>query len=475
MKAMTTAQPDIKPIIMCGGAGTRLWPASRETMPKHLLKVFDGRSSFQLTVKRVAGDGFQHPLILSAAETRFLIAEQLHEIGVEADIVLEPMRRDSAAAVAAAAVFANRQSPETICCVLAADHIIDPVDVFIESCRQAAAVAAKGYIMTLGVEPTAPATGFGYIARGQAIAGTSAFAVKAFVEKPDEATAKLYLKSGYLWNSGNFMFPASLMVAELRQHALAILAAVEQAVELAKTDLDFVRLDADAFAKAPKTSIDYAVMEKTKKAGTLPVRFGWSDVGNWDAMWQTLPKDGDGNSLDGNVSVLSAKNSLVHSTGALTTVVGLDNAVVVTMPDAVMVTTRENSGLVKDLVSKLVAEGRSEASEHLRGYRPWGWYQRIDIGGRFQVKRICVNPGGRLSLQKHFHRAEHWVVVHGTAEVTVDDTVTLVHENGAIYLPIGCTHRLVNPGKIPLHIIEVQVGSYTGEDDIVRIEDVYGR
>jgi len=472
----TSSDGLIHPVIMCGGSGTRLWPASRESMPKQFIRLLDDQSTFQATARRVSDATiFARPTVVTAADSRFVVAEQLLEAGLEADIVLEPMRRDSAAAVAVAACHAARRSPEALVLIMAADHVISDPEAFVAACRDAAAAARRGLVMTLGVRPTFPATAYGYIAPGAEVPGTKAHQVSRFVEKPDAATAQAYIGEGYLWNSGYFLFRADVMIGELEAHAPAVLAGARAAVERATVDLDFVRLQEEEFARAPKTSIDYAVMEKTAKAGVLPVSFSWSDIGTWDALWEASPRDGAGNSVRGNVEVVSTQNSLVHSDGLLTTVVGLDDVVVVSTPDAVLVASRERSGEVKDLVSSLKQKSRREADEHLRMYRPWGWYQRIDEGTRFQVKRIQVKPGGRLSLQKHYHRAEHWVVVRGTAEVTVDERVTLVHENEAVYLPIGCTHRLANPGRIPLELIEVQVGSYTGEDDIVRVEDVYGR
>ena len=465
----------IIPIVMCGGAGTRLWPASRESMPKQFIPLLHELSSFQSTAQRVTEDGFGRPIILASSEVRFIAAEQLQEAGVAADIVLEPERRDSAAAVAVAATLAAAHDPEAIVLVLAADHLITDTAAFVDACRAAAEGARQGFIMTLGVKPASPATGYGYVESGEPIAGTEAFRVQRFVEKPDAAQAARYIEQGYLWNSGNFLFRADVMLQELKTLVPEVLAAAKAAVDRSTVDLDFTRLDAEAFAKAPKISIDYAVMERTAKAGVLPVSFAWSDIGTWGAIWDASPQDDAGNALRGNVEVIATQNSLVHSDTMLTTVVGLDNVVVISTPDAVLVTSRDSSDEVKDLVATMRAKPRPEANDHLRMYRPWGWYQRIDEGTRFQVKRIVVKPGHRLSLQKHFHRAEHWVVVRGTAEVTVDDTVILRHENEAAYLPIGSVHRLANPGKIPLELIEVQVGSYTGEDDIVRFEDVYGR
>jgi mannose-1-phosphate guanylyltransferase/mannose-6-phosphate isomerase len=470
------ARPII-PAIMCGGSGTRLWPLSRETMPKQFVTLADGRSTFQASLARVAGvSGFGAPLVLAHQDFRFIVAEQMQAAGVSGEIVLEPKRRDSAAAVAVAALAASARDAQAVVLVMAADHVIPDVGAFVQACRIAAEAAEAGSIMTLGVRPTEPATGYGYIRSGASIGGAGARRVEAFVEKPDRATAERHVAAGYLWNSGNFLFRADVMLAELEVHAPKVLSAARQAFETAQRDLDFLRLEASAFAQAPKISIDYAVMEKTARAGVLPVDFAWSDVGTWGALWEVAAdRDAAGNVARGDIVLARTRNSIVHSEGLLTAVVGLDDVVVVTTPDAVLVTHRGEADGIKALVSGLRAAGRSEADQHLRVHRPWGWYQRIDIGTRFQVKRIMVKPGGRLSLQKHHHRAEHWIVVHGTAEVTVDAQVKLVHENEGIHIPIGALHRLYNPGKIALELIEVQVGSYTGEDDIVRIEDDYRR
>ncbi|GJE79535.1 mannose-1-phosphate guanylyltransferase/mannose-6-phosphate isomerase [Methylorubrum thiocyanatum] len=469
----------ILPVILCGGSGTRLWPASRESMPKQFTPLVDPTTStFQATIRRVADPAvFARPTVIASAESRFIVAEQLAQTGIAADILLEPERRDSAAAVAVAALHGARRGPETVVLVMAADHVIEDASAFARAAREAALGARLGQIMTLGITPTRPATEYGYIRTGGALPDAPGlFRVERFVEKPDAAGAERLIGEGALWNSGYFLFRADVMLAEMEAHAPEVLEAARAALANAITDLDFVRLEADAFARAPKTSIDYAVMERTARAGVLPVSFAWSDVGTWDAVWGVLERDAQGNALRGRVELIGTRNSLVHSEGeGLTTVVGLEDVVVVTTPDAVLVASKAQSGRVKDLVSVLREKAHPEADAHRRMYRPWGWYQRIDIGERFQVKRIMVTPGGRLSLQKHFHRAEHWVVVKGTAEVTVDERVVLVHENEAVYLPIGSMHRLTNPGKIPLELIEVQVGSYTGEDDIIRVEDVYGR
>jgi mannose-1-phosphate guanylyltransferase / mannose-6-phosphate isomerase len=472
----TSKAPRIVPAILCGGAGSRLWPASRESMPKQFISLVGELSTFQAAAQRVDDPAlFDRPLVLSHNDGRFIVAEQLKAIGIDADIVLEPTRRDSAAAVAVAAYRAAQRDPKALVLIMAADHVIGDADAFRQSCRRAAAAAEAGYIMTLGVEPTHPAEGYGYISRGAPIGGSGAFAVEKFVEKPKAEAASRYLEAGYLWNSGYFLFRADTMIAELEAHAPAVAKAARAALERAVVDLDFVRLDQAAFAGAPKISIDFAVMERTAKAGVFPVSFAWSDIGNWDAIWEVSPHDADGNATRGRVETWRTRNSLIHSEDVLTTVVGLDDVVVVAAPDAVLVASRKEAGAVKDLVNQMKDKAVPEVEAHLRMYRPWGWYQRVDLGQRFQVKRIMVKPGERLSLQKHFHRAEHWVVVRGTAEVTVNENVTLVHENEAVYIPIGAVHRLANPGRIPLELIEVQVGSYTGEDDIVRLNDVYGR
>lgn len=466
----------ILPVIMCGGSGTRLWPASRDSMPKQFINLLGEHSTFQTAVQRVtAPDVFLRPTVISSNDVRFIVAEQLAEIGAKADIILEPVQRDSAAAIAVAACHAARIHPETVVLVIAADHVIDDPAAFAASCRAAFEAAHQGTIMTLGVVPHYPATSYGYIQPGKGIKGTDASRVDRFVEKPDAETAQSYIAQGFLWNSGNFLFRADVMIEELERFQPEILAAAQQALERAATDLDFIRLDEGAFRQAPKISIDYAVMERTERAGVLPVSFSWSDIGSWGALWDASPRDEAGNALRGNVEMVEARNSLVHSDDILTTVVGIDDIVVVAKPDAVLVTSRSRSELVKDLVVSMRAKQRPEASEHIRMYRPWGWYQRIDRGSRFQVKRIMVQPGGRLSLQKHHHRAEHWVVVRGTAEVVVNQDIVMLHENESVYIPIGAVHRLTNPGRIPLELIEVQVGSYTGEDDIIRVEDVYGR
>ena len=471
---MTTST--ITPLIMAGGAGTRLWPVSRDSMPKQFIRLLDdGLSTFQATLLRVAGAPFERPIVVTNNEFRFVAAEQMQALGIAGDIVIEPERRDSAAAVAVGTLLAQTQDPAAVAIALAADHVIMDTASFRADCAAAGAIAATGLIMTLGIAPTAPSSAYGYIEPGASLGAPNASHLKRFVEKPDEATAQGYLERGFLWNSGNFVFSVATMLGELERFAPDILAGAGAAIAAAKTDLDFVRLDPDAFGRIPKTSIDYAVMEKTDKAGVLAASFDWSDIGSWDSIHAVAAKDEAENVLQGRVVAVDTTNSLLRSDDMLLTAIGVKDIVAIATRDAVLIAPKSEAGKVKTLVESLKKQNIPEATEHLRMYRPWGWYQRIDLGSRFQVKRINVKPDGKLSLQKHFHRSEHWIVVRGTAEVTLDGTVSHVHENESIYLPIGCTHRLANPGKIDLELIEVQVGSYTGEDDIIRLEDVYAR
>ena len=467
----------IVPVIMCGGAGTRLWPVSRESMPKQFVPLVGPESTFQQVLARVADpDLFARPIVITNADFRFVVAEQLRECGIEADIVLEPVRRDSGPAVAVSAVLAAERDREALVLVLAADHVVRKPDEFREACRRGAAAAAAGRIVTFGIEPTHPATNYGYIRPGERLNGGSVRAVEAFVEKPDAATAAGYVADRYLWNSGNFLFHAATMLGEIERFEPAMAEAAKAAVAGLTRDLDFLRLAAEPFARAPKKSIDYAVMERTKLAAVIPADLGWSDVGSWSTVWDVLDHDQAGNATDGPVVMLDSRNCLVRSEDSLlTTVVGLDDMIVVSTADAVLVCARAAAEQVKTLVEHLKANNYRAAVEHRRIYRPWGYYQDVDVALRYRVKRIVVKPGSKLSLQKHFHRSEHWVVVKGTAEITLGNDVRGVHENESIYIPIGSVHRLANPGKIPLELIEVQVGSYLGEDDIVRLDDVYGR
>jgi len=465
----------IIPVVMCGGAGTRLWPVSRDTMPKQFIPLLGQDSTFQRAMRLVSDAAvFEPAIVITNAEYRFTVQEQLQALGISAQIVLEPSRRDSAAAVAAATELALIRDPQAVVGVFAADHIVQDAKLFVEACRRASVAAAQGRIVTIGIPPSHPATGYGYIRPGEEL-GEDARQVAAFVEKPDAARAAQYLLDGYLWNSGNFIFDAVTMKAELAAFAPEVAEPVAEAVAAAKPDLGFLRLDQKAFDSAQKISIDYAVMERTARAAVVPGRFGWSDVGGWSAVWDLAEKDGSGNVVEGRGYVLEGSGNLIRSEEAVVALIGLDDVAVIATRDAVLVTPKAQADKVKQMVALITAAGESEAGAHREIQRPWGKYLSIDMGVRHQVKRITVKPGGVLSLQKHHHRAEHWVVVRGTAEVTRNDETIMVHENESIYLPIGCVHRMANPGKIPLELIEVQVGSYLGEDDIVRIEDIYKR
>ncbi len=466
----------ILPIIMCGGSGTRVWPESRETLPKQFIPLIGERSTFQTTMQMLDDAAFDRPIVISNVEYRFLITDQLRQIGAQADIVLEPMRRDSGPAVAVAAGLAARRSPQTIVVVLAADHVVRDQAGLIDLCKKAAGAARAGHIVTLGVKPDSPATGYGYLRAGAPLEpGGDVLKLDAFVEKPDRATAQSYVDAGYYWNSGNFIFRADVMQAEIAKFEPAIFQAAEAAIDAAKTDLGFLVLDAAAFEHAPQKSIDYAVMEKTAQAALIPADIGWSDLGSWRAVWELSERDAHGNSVRGHGVVMDACNVHVRSEDTLTTVVGVSDVIVVTTQDAVLVLHQDHGDKVKQLVARLHRENRREAGEHKRIFRPWGYYQSVDAGPRYQVKRIVVKPGEQLSLQMHYHRAEHWIVVKGAAEVGYDGSSKLLHENESIYLPMGCKHRLTNPGKIDLELIEVQTGSYLGEDDIVRFQDAYNR
>lgn len=466
----------IVPTILCGGSGSRLWPASRDSYPKQFLALTGQESLFQDTLARVVGDGFAKPIIVTGADYRFLVAEQARLRGQTVDIVLEPLRRDSCAAIAAAAELAVKRDPNAVLLVLAADHAMPDPDSFRAHVARGLPAAEAGRIVTFGIRPTAPATGYGYIQPGAELDGfAGVHAIAAFVEKPDRATAETYVASGHLWNSGNFLFSAQVFLDELAALQPDIAGPVKEAVEKAKRDLDFLRLDEAAFGRSISKSVDYAVMEKTTRAAVVPSDFAWSDIGAWNAIWELATKDADGNAGQGDAVFYASQNCYVHAPDVLTAVVGLKDVVVVTTRDAVLVADRARSEDVKKLVAELSKSGRKEAVEHLRAYRPWGALEAIDAGKRYQVKRITVNPGGKLSLQSHIHRSEHWVVVSGTARITVGEETRLLGENQSIYIPLGMKHRLENPGRIPLELIEVQSGAYLAEDDIIRHDDVYGR
>jgi mannose-1-phosphate guanylyltransferase/mannose-6-phosphate isomerase len=465
----------IIPLIMCGGAGTRLWPASREGRPKQFLRLFGARSTFQDTMLRVSDSSlFGRPIVITNAAYRFMVLEQLNEVGLEADILLEPARRDSGPAIAAGAAFALTRDADAVVLALAADHVVRDPAAFVEACRKALSVANAGRIVTFGVLPERPATEYGYIKPGDVIAGDVRQVAK-FVEKPDPATATRYVADGYLWNCGNFMFRAQMLLDEYRSVDPDSVSALVEAVNSAGRDLGFVTLPLESFGKAKPISIDYAVMEKTTQAAVIPVACGWSDVGSWHAVWELSDKDEHGNVAQGLTVFEDSRNCNVSTDKALVALEGVDDLVVVATQDAILVSRQNDPNGLKRLVAKLRVAAPQVTEDHIKVHRPWGSYQSLDIGERHQVKRIVVKAGGRLSLQKHHHRSEHWIVVRGTALVTVNDLQKMVHENESIYIPIGAVHRMENPGKIPLELIEVQTGSYLGEDDIIRIEDDYRR
>ena len=468
----------IVPVILSGGSGTRLWPVSRESFPKQLWPLISDRTLMQETALRAAGPGFAPPIVVCNQEHRFLIAEQLRAAGIKnARILLEPVGRNSAPAIAAAAVLVAETDPDAVLWMMAADASITDAGALRIALGHAEQAARAGYVVTFGMQPTAPETGYGYIEIGQKLADApGVHAVARFLEKPDAATAAQFVQGGrHLWNSGMFVFTAATLLRELEHHAPDLLPGVRQSVADRQTDLDFIRLGVDAFSACPSISLDYAVAERTSHAAVVPASLGWSDVGSWSALWELGDKDANGNVALGDVVLEGASNCYVRSDGMLAAVVGLKDAVVVVTEDAVLAMDRAHAQDVKKIVDRLKAAGRAEATMHNRTYRPWGFYESLTQGDRFQVKRIVVEPGRKLSLQSHYHRAEHWVVVNGTARVTRDQDIVILRENESIYLPLGCVHRLENPGKIPLTLIEVQSGAYLGEDDIVRIEDTYGR
>jgi mannose-1-phosphate guanylyltransferase/mannose-6-phosphate isomerase len=468
----------LTPIILSGGSGTRLWPLSRKNLPKQFLALNASSTLFQQTVERTrALPDIAPPIVVCSEDHRFLVAEQLRGLDVEgASILLEPVPRNTAPAIALAAWQALAGHADATLLVLPADHLIGDMASFAEAVGKALPLAADGWLVTFGIRPEAPETGFGYIKRGGKVAD-GGFRVERFVEKPDAATARRYVEAGdFEWNSGMFLFKASRYLEELQQYAPAIHAASKTAFDDARADLDFVRIDPHAFAASPDNSIDYAVMEKTARAAVVPVSCAWSDIGSWDALWAASERDRDGNRLEGDIIAIDCRDCFVRGTDRrLVAALGLEDIVIVDTPDAVLVAPRARVQDVKRLVDAIKAAGRQEHLFHRKVYRPWGSYDSIDMGDRFQVKRIVVKPGAALSLQKHHHRAEHWVIVSGTAEVTRNEEVFLLAENESTFLPLGAVHRLRNPGKTPLELIEVQSGSYLGEDDIVRLEDVYGR
>ncbi|MEP9379787.1 mannose-1-phosphate guanylyltransferase/mannose-6-phosphate isomerase [Aquabacter sp. CN5-332] len=466
----------IVPVVLAGGTGTRLWPLSRNSLPKQFLTLASDKTLYQETLLRVPpGADFHPPVIITNEDFRFFARRQASEIGIEATVILEPARRDSAPALLAATALVQKlYGVDSLILALAADHVVLDPEAFRAAVKVAAEVAAAGRIVTFGITPNAPRTSYGYIRRGAALP-EGGNVVDAFVEKPDHATAAQYVADGYLWNSGNFLFPAALMIAEAEHFEPDLARAALHAAAGASDDLGFLRLEPEAFNAAPAKSIDFAVLERTSAAAVVAGDFGWSDIGSWDAMREIKQADADGNVIQGSVALLDSRDSYVRSEGPLVTGIGLDGISVVATEDAVLVMPSDRSQDVKLLVASLKAAKHNAADEHMKMHRPWGTYQTICRGDRFHVKKIVVEPGAKLSLQKHHHRSEHWVVVRGTAEVTVDGKVFAVHENESTYIPLGGVHRLANPGRIPLELIEVQTGSYLGEDDIVRLEDIYNR
>lgn len=483
----------IQPVVLSGGSGTRLWPLSREKYPKQLLNLIGEDSLLQATVRRVQGTpGIElaPPMVVCNEEYRFVIAEQLRLLGQSGTVVLEPFGKNTAPALTLAALSASQNQTDPVLLVMPADHVITDVSAFQKVVSQGAALAAKGAVVTFGILPDAPETGYGYIQSGAAYADAGdadASVIARFVEKPDLMTAQSYLAEGsYLWNSGLFMMRSSVWLSAMGVCRPDILQACQSAWNQGKADDEFVRVGREAFAECPSDSIDYAVMERLTAAENpnaatlppgvvLPLQAGWSDVGAWDALWQVLPKDSHGNVSQGDVLLQDCENTLALSEGRLIACVGVSDLVVVETADAILVSHKDKTQHVKKIVDTLKAQGRPESSIHRKVFRPWGWYDGVDAGERFQVKRIVVKPGGTLSLQMHHHRAEHWIVVSGTARVTCGEKIFLLSENQSTFIPLGTTHRLENPGRVALEMIEVQSGSYLGEDDIVRFEDLYGR
>ncbi|WP_180011104.1 mannose-1-phosphate guanylyltransferase/mannose-6-phosphate isomerase [Acinetobacter sp. YH16055] len=471
------------PVVLSGGSGTRLWPLSRSSYPKQFLSITEKKTLFQLTLERIhslnqALSNFQNPIIVTNENHRFIVAEQLRQAKTSAEILLEPIARNTAPAIAAAAELALSRGEDPVLLILAADHVIEQQEAFNQAVVVGLSAAESGKLVTFGIVPTAPETGYGYIKAQQKVEQSElkSYPVAEFVEKPNRATAEQYVADGsYLWNSGMFMFKASTYLQELEKFNLAIAQNAKNAIQSCKNDLDFIRLDKESFEQCPEDSIDYAVMEKTEHAVVVPLNANWNDVGAWNSVWEVSQKDENGNSLRGDVITQDTHNSLIHAETRLVSTLGVENIVVIETADAVLVAAQSKVQDIKKIVEKLKSNQRCEIDAHRKVYRPWGSYDSIEHGSRYQVKCIVVNPGQKLSLQMHHHRAEHWIVVNGTAKVRKGDETVMLTENQSIYIPLGETHALENPGKVPLELIEVQSGSYLGEDDIVRFEDLYGR
>lgn len=472
----------IFPVVLSGGSGTRLWPLSRAMYPKQFIRFFNGSDKTLLgaTLARLkAGDGFKAPILLCNNDHRFLVKEELERAGITPEhIILEPVARNTAPAIAVAALVAEREDPEAVIAVMPSDHAVKDVAHFVEGVRRAAAVAATGRLVLFGIQPTEPHTGYGYIRKGAPIEGPGggAYEVDKFFEKPEAPTAKRYLADGgYFWNSGIFVLHARTFLEEVERLNPSILAAAKAALDDAAQDLGFLRLDKKAFSAAPNISVDYAVMEHTTRAAMLAIDVGWNDVGSWSSLWDIAPRDEAGNYVNGDAVLQDTRNCYVHSERSLVATIGVENLIIVDTPDALLVAEKSKSQDVSKIVTTLRQSNRKEQEQHLRNYRPWGYFETLNIGPRFQVKLLHVAPGGKLSMQMHHHRSEHWIVVQGTAKVVIGDNERLVRENESVYIFATQWHRLENPGKVPLELIEVQIGTYLGEDDIVRTDDVYNR
>lgn len=467
----------ILPIILAGGSGSRLWPMSRSNYPKQFLSLDGKLTMLQQTLQRLDGLNAQPPMVVCNEEHRFITAEQIRQLGItHSGIFLEPMGRNTAPAIALAAFKALENDDDPCLLVLPADHVIDDNETFQRSIKCAKALASEEKLVTFGIVANKPETGYGYIKRGKALSHQDAYQVNSFIEKPDaKKAAELIATGSYYWNSGIFMFKASSYLRELKSFYPEIYAACEKAIKIQKNDMDFIRIDKEAFELCPSESIDYAVMEKTENAAVVPLDTQWSDVGSFAALWDISEKDSNGNAIFGDVKCFNTQNSLIFGDSKLITTLNVQDLVIVNTKDAILVANRNNSQDIKHIVNQLKDEERSEVSVHREVYRPWGKYDSIDSGERFQVKRITVKPGGKLSVQMHHHRAEHWIVVSGTAKVQINNDIKLITENESVYIPIAAVHALENPGKVNLELIEVQSGSYLGEDDIVRFEDKYGR
>ena len=469
----------ITPVLLCGGSGTRLWPLSRKSYPKQFVPLIGDQTLFQATAGRLTGKGFAAPLVLTNSDFRFMVTEQLVECGIDPGaILIEPEGRNTAPAVLAAALWLAKSDPDALMLVSPSDHVIPNTDAFLEAIKVAEEAARAGQIVTFGITPTHPETGYGYLELKGAVENGKAIALKQFVEKPDAATAETLVASGkHLWNAGILLFSVKTIIAAFKAHAPALLEPVGAAVDGAKADLGFLRLAPDAWGKADDISIDYAVMERADNLSVVPYAGGWSDLGGWDAVWRETEQDTRGVALAGPATAIDCDDTLLRSEDERVQIVGigLQNIIAVAMPDAVLVADANRAQDVKLAVSALKQKKAVQAEAFPKDHRPWGWFESLVIGDRFQVKRIVVHPGAALSLQSHHHRSEHWIVVEGTAKVTVDEDVKLVSENQSVYIPLGAVHRMENPGKVPMVLIEVQTGSYLGEDDIIRYEDVYAR